>query len=829
MGTDSMQVARLAFEEAGPLRLSSAQLFTPEGITVGRAFFFVGRGHLVLASIEIQDAYRGMGYGTAFMTQLCAAADANGWTTALTPDGYRGSSVPRLIKFYRRFGFVPNKGRKKDFTISEAMYRIPQEAVGAGRPRPEILKDPKASVEEITELSEADPVAAVMHPNCPEDLWWKLAGDYPLDAMQSPMYPLALLAHPDWWQQLEGNAGAYWISLYATGVRRPTWSPQEREHRLHMIAADYAYRVLPLYEEKHHHDLRPREAIAAAWSFGSMAYPPRSGFGSRKEMKRASYAAYQAAVESGADKNPGHPAAYAASDAADPRTGETDFVASAAYHARQARGEGDQNSDAARAELAWQWHRLVEYLLGTERPLLDLDEVGAYVPPGVYLPRAEDDAIEAGARLLPPRKRYLLGIDIAEQVLPIYEADMPGTGRRLRALMEEFRAEVRASAAMLVGAVSEQDPEMVELVQYAYDRARQATTAEVNAVYFAAQAVRHACLGNVGIAARDANRAQGFFTSRQDGRGWQREILHRYLTQELDEAMAYHQDLPALEGDDHDITRATIIRAQAYQRLRGIFELLATRKDKGLLRKAEWVSGRFQEMTQAYEWFLADAVGGPDPMQTLIKERFAFHPQEILNAWVKTKIPRETIGAVAELSVGALKYVGYEAEIMALLDEARARLNLAIAEKSLRGLLEALPVSIEAAYQWVPHGLGGGKKPLKQPGQLRELEDRLKEFANELRQDPSAITWDQLEENTDEEIAALFTDGMNHIYEDNYGSLRVRLWDHVRGAEWILDALVQAKPANSYLRVLLKEIAKSVKSLRRFDETYQALYGHPYD
>jgi hypothetical protein len=45
----------------------------------------------------------------------------------LTPStDYGASSVSRLKKFYKQFGFVENKGRNKDYEISEAMYRLPK-------------------------------------------------------------------------------------------------------------------------------------------------------------------------------------------------------------------------------------------------------------------------------------------------------------------------------------------------------------------------------------------------------------------------------------------------------------------------------------------------------------------------------------------------------------------------------------------------------------------------------------------------------------------------------------------------------------------------------
>ena len=38
---------------------------------------------------------------------------------------FGASSVSRLTKFYRRFGFKPNKGRNKDFRTRDTMLRNP--------------------------------------------------------------------------------------------------------------------------------------------------------------------------------------------------------------------------------------------------------------------------------------------------------------------------------------------------------------------------------------------------------------------------------------------------------------------------------------------------------------------------------------------------------------------------------------------------------------------------------------------------------------------------------------------------------------------------------
>ena len=37
-----------------------------------------------------------------------------------------GSKITRLKKFYKRFGFVPNKGRKKEYRTRDAFIRYPK-------------------------------------------------------------------------------------------------------------------------------------------------------------------------------------------------------------------------------------------------------------------------------------------------------------------------------------------------------------------------------------------------------------------------------------------------------------------------------------------------------------------------------------------------------------------------------------------------------------------------------------------------------------------------------------------------------------------------------
>lgn len=69
----------------------------------------------------------GEGVGSILMKYICSYADKNNKTVLLTPEKIQGTtSVSRLVNFYKRFGFVVNKGKDKDFSISYGMYRLPK-------------------------------------------------------------------------------------------------------------------------------------------------------------------------------------------------------------------------------------------------------------------------------------------------------------------------------------------------------------------------------------------------------------------------------------------------------------------------------------------------------------------------------------------------------------------------------------------------------------------------------------------------------------------------------------------------------------------------------
>jgi len=84
-------------------------------------------GIITLSEIRVPKGERKTGVGTKAMKELVGYADRTGQKIVLTPSkDYGASSVSRLKKFYKRFGFVENKGRNKDYRIRETMFRRPE-------------------------------------------------------------------------------------------------------------------------------------------------------------------------------------------------------------------------------------------------------------------------------------------------------------------------------------------------------------------------------------------------------------------------------------------------------------------------------------------------------------------------------------------------------------------------------------------------------------------------------------------------------------------------------------------------------------------------------
>ena len=84
---------------------------------------------LYLQTLSVPRDMRKQGLGTAFMNDLCSYADRVGKMIQLNlGDKAPGetTSKGRLIDFYKRFDFVRNFGRTKDYSLSCQMYRKPK-------------------------------------------------------------------------------------------------------------------------------------------------------------------------------------------------------------------------------------------------------------------------------------------------------------------------------------------------------------------------------------------------------------------------------------------------------------------------------------------------------------------------------------------------------------------------------------------------------------------------------------------------------------------------------------------------------------------------------
>lgn len=83
-------------------------------------------GYTYVQVLRVPDGQHGHGIGTAVMRALCDVADQRGWTLTVSPStDYGVSSVGRLEKFYKRFGFKSNRGRGRDFETQATMIRVP--------------------------------------------------------------------------------------------------------------------------------------------------------------------------------------------------------------------------------------------------------------------------------------------------------------------------------------------------------------------------------------------------------------------------------------------------------------------------------------------------------------------------------------------------------------------------------------------------------------------------------------------------------------------------------------------------------------------------------
>ena len=79
-----------------------------------------------LSRIIINDESKNKGIGTKIMNDLVSYADNNKKIVTLTPSSDFGGNKNRLVQFYKRFGFKPNKGVHKSYEYMDGMIRWPK-------------------------------------------------------------------------------------------------------------------------------------------------------------------------------------------------------------------------------------------------------------------------------------------------------------------------------------------------------------------------------------------------------------------------------------------------------------------------------------------------------------------------------------------------------------------------------------------------------------------------------------------------------------------------------------------------------------------------------
>lgn len=94
-----------------------------------KSFVSEKNGVINISQIIVPEESRGNGIGSKAIQDLVDYADSTNQRITLTPStDYGATSKKRLTNFYKRFGFIENKGNNRDFSTMEGMYRVPNDA-----------------------------------------------------------------------------------------------------------------------------------------------------------------------------------------------------------------------------------------------------------------------------------------------------------------------------------------------------------------------------------------------------------------------------------------------------------------------------------------------------------------------------------------------------------------------------------------------------------------------------------------------------------------------------------------------------------------------------
>lgn len=91
-----------------------------EDLGMTRVFFSKGKNGVEVSGINFPPSMKNEGSDEKEMQRLVDIADKHHLRIIVTPDKKNQNA------FYKKFGFVDNKGSNKDFTFQNTMYRDPE-------------------------------------------------------------------------------------------------------------------------------------------------------------------------------------------------------------------------------------------------------------------------------------------------------------------------------------------------------------------------------------------------------------------------------------------------------------------------------------------------------------------------------------------------------------------------------------------------------------------------------------------------------------------------------------------------------------------------------
>ena len=123
-----------------------------------------------VSKIVVPEGERGQGKGTEAMRAITDYADHTGKQVVLSPSADFGGTKSRLVDFYKRLGFVENKGKGKDFSTMESMRReaAPRQQVDKqgpfGRVFTGLTNNPEGSIDKLMSEKAGEVPDAFVHP-----------------------------------------------------------------------------------------------------------------------------------------------------------------------------------------------------------------------------------------------------------------------------------------------------------------------------------------------------------------------------------------------------------------------------------------------------------------------------------------------------------------------------------------------------------------------------------------------------------------------------------------------------------------------------------------